>query len=75
MTAPTPPSKIPLTFCPYCRARGFDDTKLDKWGARSVTTGFATRWTRCEVCGAMWREVYDWENHIYLYKEHWKPRE
>lgn len=60
-------------FCPYCRSRGRKDDDIESWQTRSVITGMATRWTRCCVCRAMWREVYNWEKHVYEYAEHWKP--
>jgi len=69
----TTPSKEIFRFCPYCRAREFTDDNLVQWQSRSVTTGMATRWTKCQTCNAMWREVYNWERHVYEYKEHWKP--
>jgi len=74
MTAKIPPSKVPSEFCPYCADKGFPENKVDKWGSRSVETGQACRWTRCETCYAMWREVYNYETHLYVAKEHWKPR-
>jgi len=66
-------SKEVFRFCPYCRSRGGKDDALKQWECRSVTTGLATRWTRCESCNAMWREVYNRELHVFEYKEHWKP--
>jgi len=62
-----------LRFCPYCRARGDKGESLKIWQTRSVTSGYATRWTRCEGCNALWREVYSWEKHHFEYAEHWKP--
>lgn len=69
------PSKNALVICAYCHLDGRLDTDLEVWLSRSVKTGYATRWTRCNVCGAMWREVYNWNYHIFEYAEHWKPRE
>ena len=64
-----------ISYCPYCRVRERKEGKLQIWTARSVTHGLATRWTRCEICSAMWREVYNWQTHSYEYAEHWKPRD
>jgi len=61
-------------YCPYCQARGWAGDKLDVWHSRSASLGTATRWTRCESCKAMWREVYDYDQHVYRYAEHWKPQ-
>ncbi len=68
------PSKEALALCPYCLAKGRSGDHLTTWQSRSVDYGVATRWTRCESCYAMWREVYDWKEHHYRHAEHWKPK-
>jgi len=67
-------SKEALVFCPYCRSRGNDDTKVEEWFNRSVETGLATRWRRCSVCYAMFRAVYNWKTHKFEEAGHWKPK-
>lgn len=71
----SPSSGFIIRYCPYCRADGRSGEHLEIWYSRSATSGLATRWTRCEMCFAMWREVYNWESHVYEYREHWIPKE
>lgn len=70
----TPTLEGSVHTCPYCEIHGRTADNLSTWRNRSVTSGLATRWTRCEVCYAMWREVWDWDRHVFVYQEHWKPR-
>jgi len=74
MTQLNPPSKVPEQFCPYCAEKGFPENKVQKWGSISDRMHHACRWTRCEACFAMWREVYNYNTHVYTFAEHWKPR-
>lgn len=67
-------SKEALALCPYCQAKGSSGEHVETWMNRSVETGLATRWSRCESCYAMWREVYDWNSHRFIHAEHWKPK-
>lgn len=62
-----------LRTCPYCKRRGWRDDRVAVWYNRNVETDTPTRWTRCENCYAMWREIYSYPDHRYIHSDHWKP--
>lgn len=69
----TTPSKSFVSFCPYCEAKGHDPYHLIIWLNVSNKQGTPTRWTKCEGCGALWREVYAQSLHKFLHDAHWRP--
>lgn len=52
-----------LCTCPQCRAEASESSTLIEVMQYQNAQGVWVRWTRCSICHATSRQVYDYEAH------------